>query len=442
MENQQFYFIFIMCICNVIYGQKEQIRVEGGCNFFGTPKYETYVVSNPNKEMISIWNSILDVAGEPGVYIRLMESPNVSNAMATIDTDSGIRNILFNRNFVDKLNSESATRWSSIFLLAHELGHHFYEHSMNRKKENSHKEELEADDFAARILMRLGADSNETVAAIATFIKENDEGNRSHPAPHLRIDQVSKAWQDEIKKQNIVVYSDSLVNKAPLILDKRAFKNPWTIISEAKATIDNEKVEIIFNIPPEFSNNFKACIFANSTSLSPGRNAGSLKGIGGNRKPFNIGDEGYYVLWNYKIDRYTREQVDEKGNLRFYVFHNDRLPQLPNKNSVTWGSSLTTTGVSFIIWGVSKISTGLDIYNNEYRISFDPQTYEKADEQYFTGQIITYTGIGLAGIGTYILLRRNRRNNEYKKCNCFTPQVKENLQPFIGSNGMGIKWNF
>ena len=438
--TKYFWLVLVVFLAGGLPAQEMVFKIKEGCNFYSSPSVLSVNYKKPDSRIVRIWDNILDVTGEPDERIELLESSDVSNAMAAIDY-SGARAIFYNPAFIQSLESESVTRWSSIFLLAHEMGHHFKNHTLNHDSNNDHSEELEADGFATRVLVRMGADANETGAAIASFINDKDEGYRSHPAPSARVAKVSEVWEEESRKM-IKEKNPRVSLKRSIQLNKKAFRNPWSIIDEAKATIDDEKVEIRFNVPMAQARKYQVCIKSNEESIIPGKNPGTLKGLDRSTQPWNPG-EGQMTIWNYSLDFYSRNEIEVPNDIRVYVFDRDDLPELPKTGSAVIGTLLSSAGVGLGIWGLSRIAEGQNIYDNEYRITFDQETYEQADGKYFSGQIIAYVGVGLMGVGGTILKRRNKLAKEYHRCNCQNEKDSySSVAPSISSNGLGIVYSF
>ena len=69
---------------------------------------------------------ILSVIGASKRFV-LQPCDNINNAVAT--SYKGIRYILYDRDFMDSL--DSGDNWSNLFILAHEVGHHINGHSLD-----------------------------------------------------------------------------------------------------------------------------------------------------------------------------------------------------------------------------------------------------------------------------------------------------------------------
>lgn len=86
---------------------------------------------------------------------------------------------------------DNTLSWTSLGVLAHELGHHLAGHTAAKNQAN-HDRELEADQFAGFILSKLGA--NEQQATEWTDIL-NKNDTPSHPAKTKRLHAAMTGWQ-------------------------------------------------------------------------------------------------------------------------------------------------------------------------------------------------------------------------------------------------------
>ena len=82
-------------------------------------------VNNVNIE--SLVEKILVLVGLSKNFI-IVSHPNIENAYAITGND-GIRYIVYDKNFINKINN-STTNWSTLSILAHEIGHHLYGHTI------------------------------------------------------------------------------------------------------------------------------------------------------------------------------------------------------------------------------------------------------------------------------------------------------------------------
>jgi tetratricopeptide (TPR) repeat protein len=114
-----------------------------------------------------------------------------------------IRYILYEKEFMQLINSRT-NHWSSLAILAHEVGHHINGHALDitmylggvveaKSLENQRKQELEADEFAGFVLARLGADLNSALA-FTEVLKEKDDTYDTYPSKSKGVNAVRKGF--------------------------------------------------------------------------------------------------------------------------------------------------------------------------------------------------------------------------------------------------------
>jgi tetratricopeptide (TPR) repeat protein len=145
-------------------------------------------------------NKILNTIGASKNFV-LTPCSNINNAAAT--SYKGIRYILYDKEFMQSINSKT-NNWSSLAILAHEIGHHINGHALDitmylggvveaESLANQRKQELEADEFAGFVLARLGANLNSALAFTEIFI-EKDDTYDTHPTKSKRVNAVRKGF--------------------------------------------------------------------------------------------------------------------------------------------------------------------------------------------------------------------------------------------------------
>ena len=134
-----------------------------------------------------IITGIMDVVGlESNFKIKIANVPNVE---ANIRHHQ--RYILYNPEFIRQVNIATQDKWASIFILAHEIGHHLNGHTILGI--NSRPEiELEADQFAGFVLCKMGATLGQ--AQLAMHYISNREASKTHPARMDRLAAIAKGW--------------------------------------------------------------------------------------------------------------------------------------------------------------------------------------------------------------------------------------------------------
>ena len=145
-------------------------------------------------------DQILNIIGAKKNFV-LTPCSEINNAFAV--SYKGIRYILYDKSFI-KLISSKTNYWSSIAILAHEVGHHINGHtkdlniyqnksiepaSMSKKRQ----QELEADEFSGFILAKLGATINQALSFTNIFI-EKDDTYDSHPSKSKRISAIKSGF--------------------------------------------------------------------------------------------------------------------------------------------------------------------------------------------------------------------------------------------------------
>jgi hypothetical protein len=119
-----------------------------------------------------------------------IRASNVPNAVAMMEGRK--RSILFNPNFMAKMDTSSGTNWGSVSILAHEIGHHLSGHTLDEGGSRP-PTELEADVFSGFVLGRLGAELDEACAAMKTM---PDVGSATHPPSSARVVAITKGWKN------------------------------------------------------------------------------------------------------------------------------------------------------------------------------------------------------------------------------------------------------
>jgi len=103
-----------------------------------------------------------------------------------------------------QLINSRTNHWSSLAILAHEVGHHINGHALDitmylggvveaKSLENQRKQELEADEFAGFVLARLGADLNSALA-FTEVLKEKDDTYDTYPSKSKGVNAVRKGF--------------------------------------------------------------------------------------------------------------------------------------------------------------------------------------------------------------------------------------------------------
>ena len=120
----------------------------------------------------------------------IQEQNGINNAYATIIRNQ--RYIVYDNIFLENLDGHAGTKWASISVLAHEMGHHYRNHVIDRQGSTPPKE-LEADYFSGYVMAKLGASAQEAMAAMERIAAPT--ASATHPAKANRLKSIMQGWQ-------------------------------------------------------------------------------------------------------------------------------------------------------------------------------------------------------------------------------------------------------
>lgn len=119
----------------------------------------------------------------------IQEQNGINNAYATIIRNR--RYIIYDNDFLENLDGYAGTKWASISVLAHEMGHHYRNHVVDQRGSTPPKE-LEADYFSGYVMAKLGATLREARAAMEQIASPT--GSSTHPAKADRLNAIGQGW--------------------------------------------------------------------------------------------------------------------------------------------------------------------------------------------------------------------------------------------------------
>src|SRR5215204_2463467 len=119
----------------------------------------------------------------------IQEQNGINNAYATIMNNR--RYIIYDNDFLENLDGVANTKWASISVLAHEMGHHYRNHLIDQRGSTPPKE-IEADYFSGYVMARLGATLNEAIAAMEQIA--SPRASSTHPAKADRLAAITRGW--------------------------------------------------------------------------------------------------------------------------------------------------------------------------------------------------------------------------------------------------------
>ena len=143
--------LLILFVSSLSFGQNDGFEL---CRNYNNRSFTS------NTEANQILDRILSVIGASKRFV-LMPCDNIPNALAAIY--KGVRYIFYNEKFMKEVTDDT-NNWSSLAILAHEVGHHINGHTLiNVSLSEDRKMELESDEFAGFIMAKLGASLNQAL---------------------------------------------------------------------------------------------------------------------------------------------------------------------------------------------------------------------------------------------------------------------------------------
>ena len=167
----------------------------------GGSNYGNYFSGNRRQAL----EELIKEAGVRQDRIIAMEVHNFQNAAAVLceEGDGEIKQlVMWDPDFLAKLDREAGTEWASVAVLAHELAHHLNNDTgQNPGRIPPHErrqQELYADRYAGQKLRQFGASKQEAVAVF----HEMGEGGDTHPPSRQRVRAAGEGWDSASGKSS------------------------------------------------------------------------------------------------------------------------------------------------------------------------------------------------------------------------------------------------
>ncbi len=200
----------------------------------------------PDSKAEAIINRIISTVGlHPNFEVQ--QSENYSAAATVLN---GKRYIFYNPDFFDKLNEVTGSEWSSISILAHEIGHHLNGHTLAGGS-ISPQIELEADEFSGFVLKRMGASLDESQQAIKKMASTKD--SHTHPARDKRMVAVARGWTNANGQDNLTASNashESVIEKQPAIVSTTTtkYKEPVKKVAATKPVVSKNYIRYVVRL--------------------------------------------------------------------------------------------------------------------------------------------------------------------------------------------------
>lgn len=182
------YKFFLMLCITIFVAFSVNAQKVTGCGFKVPPRSVFKTKFQSVYEAKSILAAMLDsINWQENFNVR--EQNGIQNAYATIINRQ--RWIIYDNNFLEDIDAYTATKWASVSVLAHEMGHHYYNHVVSSTGSTPPKE-IEADAFSGYVMQRLGATLQQSIAAMQAIA--SDKASSSHPGKTDRVNAITRGW--------------------------------------------------------------------------------------------------------------------------------------------------------------------------------------------------------------------------------------------------------
>lgn len=207
------------------------------CNYYGKQVNETQICNmlgfRTKPEAIKAVEEIVSRSGlKQNFYI--MECPNIDNCFAALR--DGERLIVYDSNFMKRINDLANTDWGAMSILAHEIGHHLQGHTLKQGGSDPVKE-LEADEFSGFVMYQMGASKKEAQMAIMKLTTEYDNG--THPPRSKRLAAIEKGYNNAARLYPNLQKTEIIKQETPPDEKENRIE---PIIAKEDFTIDKNKV--------------------------------------------------------------------------------------------------------------------------------------------------------------------------------------------------------
>ncbi len=210
-----FKFIFIAILIAYFASCQDSKLHHHSCNYYGNTNY-TDILSSLESGKFKFPDSqpadkiVSDIVNHVGLQrnFKIVADASVQNAAAAIINNE--RYILYNNDFIELANDLTSSNWSSISILAHEIGHHLQGHTLSSDGSRPNLE-LEADKFSGFVLAKMGASLEDAQKALQVLVSEN--GSSTHPARVQRLSAVAEGFNQAYKLTNSIAPKSKVVEK-------------------------------------------------------------------------------------------------------------------------------------------------------------------------------------------------------------------------------------
>jgi hypothetical protein len=109
-------------------------------------------------------------------------------------------------------NAYAKTKWASMSIMAHEMGHHYYNHVVSAQGSTVPRE-IEADAFSGYIMQKMGATLEQALAAMKAI--GTDKQTSTHPAKSDRLTAITRGWNTAKQSNSSPANANAGTNTTP-----------------------------------------------------------------------------------------------------------------------------------------------------------------------------------------------------------------------------------
>jgi hypothetical protein len=160
-----------------------------------------------------IVQDILNKSGINNFNFLVKPCQSIDNAIAIYYNNK--RYILFDPNFIANISSNDGSSFTPLLVLAHEIGHHIFGHTLSITNDLSQqrKNELEADYFAGYVLAKFGGEEAHIIQLFNNISNTVDDSNSSHPNRSKRIAKALEGYNDGMATMDKIILE--LIKQVP-----------------------------------------------------------------------------------------------------------------------------------------------------------------------------------------------------------------------------------
>ncbi len=180
--------IFFLAIAGVSLSLPGSAQRVTGCGYIVPPRSlsQSFQSVYEAKQVVT---SLLGKVNWQNENFNIQQQDGIRNAYATISR--GQRLIIYDNVFLEDIDAYAKTKWASISVMAHEVGHHYHNHVVSSKG-STVPTEIEADAFSGYVLQKEGATLEQALAAMNAIASERQSA--THPAKKDRLEAITRGW--------------------------------------------------------------------------------------------------------------------------------------------------------------------------------------------------------------------------------------------------------